>query len=93
MGSVIAFPATRSSRVILGAVSRIEDLPDGKKALVISARGDGFVVTMEPAINPRERAVEMFCDSHQDARRYAALTHLRVPALYQLIVDRTGEAL
>jgi hypothetical protein len=89
---VIAFPGVDIA-AIHPRPRRIEDLPAGGKALVVTHEDARFVVRMRPALTAKERQVQRSFASHREAMVEARRAAAYFPKLYQLVLDETPQQL
>ena len=83
---ILPFPGIDPNR-IKPRPATIADLPEGAKALVITAKGARFKVALAPAVTASERKIWQTFPTPDDARHFARLMSIAFPRLYQLIVD------
>ena len=84
--AILAFPGTNPGKIIPRPTC-VEDLPEGAKALVITAKGSRFKVSLAPALTASERKIWQTFSELEDARYFAGRMSAAFPRLYQLIVD------
>src|ERR1700744_4731511 len=88
MGKVIAFPGI-DLRDVRPRPKRLQDLPEGAKALVVIDEQDRFAVVMRPATTDRERRVRQTFSTGREALHFARRMSASFPTLYQLVLDET----
>jgi hypothetical protein len=89
---ILMFPGN-SRAEIRPRATRIEDLPEGAKALVIARHGSRFVVSAVPTNTRADQKLggAFFCA--QKARAFARHMASAHPRLYHLIIDNVPRTL